>query len=193
MFDAIIQKDQELLIFLNNLGSEQWDPFWLAITKQFNWAPLFLFIIILIFKSFGWKRGGFVLLSLIILVTFSDQFVNLIKNSVERLRPNNNPEVNHLIRTFSYSPGGFSFVSGHATTSTFFSVFVILLFKEKFKYIYFILVFPLFFAYSRMYLGVHFPIDITMGAAIGFTLANVYFLLFTKLDQKLFSKPILQK
>ncbi|APZ46982.1 phosphatase PAP2 family protein [Polaribacter reichenbachii] len=193
MFDFIIQKDQELLIFFNSLGSEQWDPFWLAITKQFNWAPLFLFVIILIFKFFGWKRGSFVILSLIILVAFSDQFVNLIKNTIERLRPNNNPEINHIIRTFSYSPKGFSFVSGHATTSTFFSVFVILLLRDKFKYIYFILIFPLLFSFSRMYLGVHFPLDVTMGALIGFILANLYYLLFNKVDQKLFANQIAQE
>lgn len=188
MFESIIQKDKELLIFLNNLGSEQWDAFWLFITNQLNWIPLFLFIIFLVFKTFGWKRGGVVILTLIILVAFSDQFVNLIKNTTERLRPNNNPEINHLLRSFTYSPGGYSFISGHATTSTFFSVFVILLFKKTYRYIYFILIFPLVFAYSRVYLGVHFPIDITLGALTGFTLANLYFLLYKKVDQKLFHK-----
>lgn len=188
MFESIIQKDKELLIFLNNLGGEQWDPFWLFITNQLNWIPLFLFVIFLVIKTFGWKRGGFVILALILLVAFSDQFVNLIKNTTERLRPNNNPEINHLIRHFEYSPRGYSFISGHATTSTFFSVFVILLFRKKYKYIYLMLIFPLLFAYSRIYLGVHFPIDITLGALTGFTLANLYFLFFNKLDNKLFSK-----
>ena len=51
MFEKLIQLDKELLIYLNSLGSEQWDPFWLFITNQFNWAPLFAFIIFLIFKD----------------------------------------------------------------------------------------------------------------------------------------------
>ena len=54
LFDSIIQKDKELLVFLNNLGSEQWDSFWLLITNQFNWTPLFLLIFYLVIKSFGW-------------------------------------------------------------------------------------------------------------------------------------------
>jgi undecaprenyl-diphosphatase len=70
----IIQLDKELLIFLNNLGSEPWDALWLAITNQLNWAALFVLIIYLTIKSFGWKRGGFMVLSMIILVAFSDQF-----------------------------------------------------------------------------------------------------------------------
>ena len=130
MFETIIQKDKELLIFLNNLGSEQWDTIWLIITNQFYWAPLFLFVFYLIIKSFGWKRGGIMILAMILLVTFSDQFVNLIKNTTARLRPNNDPEIQDTLRTL-INPQSFSFISGHATTSTFFSVFVILLLKKK--------------------------------------------------------------
>ena len=185
LFDSIIQKDKEFLIFLNTLGSEQWDSFWLLITNQFNWTPLFLFVIFLVIRSFGWKKGGFVILALIVLVTFSDQFVNLIKNSTARLRPNNDPEILHLLRTLK-SPQSFSFISGHATTSTFFSVFVIFLLREKYKYIYFILLFPLIFAYSRLYLGVHFPIDIFLGILTGILLANLYYFLFKKVNKKLF-------
>jgi undecaprenyl-diphosphatase len=184
LFDYIIQKDKELLIFLNNLGSEQWDSFWLIITNQFNWTPFFLLIIYLIFKSFGWKKGGFIIVSLIILVAFSDQFVNLIKDSIARLRPNNDPEIQHLLRHLK-NPQSFSFISGHATTSTFFSVFIIFLLREKYKYIYLILFFPLLFAYSRLYLGVHFPLDISLGILTGILLANGYYFLFKKVLKKL--------
>ena len=54
--DSIISKDAELLIFLNNLGNEKWDSFWLTITNQFNWVPLFVIILLLIFWRFGLKR-----------------------------------------------------------------------------------------------------------------------------------------
>lgn len=184
MLDTLINLDKQLLIFLNNLGSEQWDPFWLAITNQFYWSPLFLLVFYLVFKSFGWKKGGFIILSLILLVAFSDQFVNLIKDSVARLRPNNDPEIQHLLRHLK-NPQSFSFLSGHATTSTFFSVFVILLLKEKYKYIYFILIFPMVFAYSRLYLGVHFPLDISLGILTGILLAKGYYFLFKKVEKKL--------
>lgn len=186
MLEDIIQIDKKIVVFLNNLGNEQWDSFWLEITSQFNWIPLFLFICYLIIKSFGWKRGGVVILSIIVLVAFSDQFTNFIKNSVKRLRPNNDLEIRHLLRILT-SPQSYSFMSGHATTATFFSVFVILLLKDKYKYIYFILFFPLIFAYSRLYLGVHFPIDISVGIIIGITFANSYYFFFKKLDKKLFT------
>ncbi|WP_375240376.1 phosphatase PAP2 family protein [Polaribacter sp.] len=182
----IIQKDKELLIFLNNLGNEYWDPFWLTVTDQRNWIPLFLLIMFLVIKKFGWKKGGFVLLAMIILVAFSDQFTNLIKNSVQRIRPNNDITIKYQLRTL-ISPQSFSFMSGHATTSTFFTVFVILLLKDAYKHVYFLLLFPMIFAYSRLYLGIHYPIDILVGILIGITFAKIYFYLFNKLDKKIFS------
>ena len=186
MLDSIIQKDKQLLIYLNNLGNEQWDSIWLVITNQFYWAPLFVFVFYLIVKSFGWKRGGFMIFSMILLVAFSDQFTNLIKDTTARLRPNNDPEIKHLLRHL-INPQSNSFISGHATTSTFFSVFVILLLRNKYKKIYLILIFPLLFAYSRLYLGVHFPIDIFVGIITGVIFGNLYYFLFKKIDLKLFS------
>ena len=126
------------------------------------------------------------ILSLIVLVALSDQFTVFVKNSTHRLRPNNDPEIMHLLRIL-IKPQSFSFMSGHATTSTFFSVFVILLLRNKYKRIYLILLFPLFFAYSRLYLGVHFPIDVSVGIITGIILANIYYFFYSKLDKKLFS------
>ena len=185
MLQDIIQIDQNLLIYLNNLGSTKWDSLWLFITNQFFWSPLFILIFYLTIKSYGWKTGGVLILSMIVLVAFSDQFTNFIKNTVQRSRPNNNEEIKHLLRVL-INPQSYSFMSGHATTSTFFSVYVLLLLKDNYKYIYLILFFPLVFSYSRLYLGVHFPIDIFVGILIGVTFANLYFILSKKIIKKFF-------
>lgn len=181
MFDRITQIDKELLIFLNNLGSEQWDSFWLAITNQFNWSPLFALLLFLIFKKFGWKNGGLLLLFLILLITFSDQFTNFIKNTFERLRPCNTSEVIQYIRQFDYKPGGYSFYSGHAASSMTFTFFIILLLKRHVKYISFLILFPLLFGYSRIYLGVHYPLDIFAGYIAGLFFGYLFYLIQKKL------------
>ena len=186
MFEALIEKDKQLLIYLNNLGSEQWDPFWLFITNQFNWAPVFLLVIFLIFKNLGWKRGGFLFLFMIAMVAFSDQFTNLIRVTFERLRPNNDININHLLRTL-ITPQSYSFTSGHATTSMVFSVFVVLLFRKKYKYIKLLFIFPIVFAYSRLYLGVHFPVDILTGASVGTIIGITFFKCYSWIDKKLFA------
>ena len=111
MLQDIIQIDQNLLIYLNNLGSTKWDSLWLFITNQFSWTPLFILIFYLTIKSYGWKTGGVLILSMIVLVAFSDQFTNFIKNTVQRSRPNNNEEIKHLLRVL-INPQSYSFMSG---------------------------------------------------------------------------------
>ncbi|CAL2077624.1 phosphatase PAP2 family protein [Tenacibaculum dicentrarchi] len=186
--EDIIQKDQALLIYLNNLGSEQWDWLWLGITNQFNWIPLFAYLIFLIFKHLGWKKTLFTLVFIAILITFSDQLTNAIRLVFERLRPNRNPLIQNSLRRL-INPGNFSFVSGHATTSTVVTVFLIILLKKHVPSIKYLVFFPLVFAYSRLYLGVHFPIDIFCGfingLIIGFLSAKLHQFLSAKIFREL--------
>ncbi|MBE7652667.1 phosphatase PAP2 family protein [Tenacibaculum finnmarkense genomovar finnmarkense] len=186
--EDIIQKDQAFLIYLNNLGSEQWDWLWLAITNQFNWIPLFAFLIFLIFKHLGWKKAAFTLVFIAVLITFSDQFTNLIRRTFERLRPNNDPAIQDSLRRL-INPQSYSFTSGHATTSTVVTVFLIMLLRKYVPAIKYLAVFPLIFAYSRLYLGVHFPIDILCGfingMIIGFVSAKLYQFLSNKIFKEL--------
>ncbi len=184
MIEDIIQRDQELLIFLNNLGSEQWDGFWLLVTNKFAWTPLFLFLLFLIFKQFGWKKGLFTLLFIAVIVAFSDQFTNLIKNTVDRLRPCNQQGVKELLRGVNYRPRGYSFWSGHASLSSTITTFLILLLRKHYKFIYLLILFPLFFGYSRIYLGVHYPVDITVGYLSGILLGTVLYLAYLALEKR---------
>lgn len=162
----IIEKDRELFIYLNSLGTEQWDAFWLATTDKFTWIPLYIILLFLLFWYYGWKKALTIILITALLVTFSDQFVNLIKETTHRLRPNRDPSLQNIIRVIKNS-GGYSFVSGHAATSFAVSSFMILSLRKFFKPIYFVLIWPFLFLYSRIYLGVHFPIDVICGMLLG--------------------------
>jgi len=109
-----------------------------------------------------------------LLVTFSDQFVNLIKDYFGRLRPNNDPEINNIIRILK-TPHSFSFVSGHSTTSFAVITFMIASLKNYYKYPFFLLIWPILFAYSRIYVGVHFPIDIFAGMLLGILEGYIFY------------------
>jgi len=164
--DSIIEKDKELFVYLNSLGVESWDQFWMIVTNQFSWIPLFALLLFLVFKAYGWKKGLILMVVAALLVTFSDQFVNFIKDYFGRLRPNNDPTINEIIRILK-RPRSFSFVSGHSTTSFAVTTFMILSFKKQYKYPLLLLIWPILFAYSRIYVGVHFPIDIFIGMLLG--------------------------
>ncbi len=183
---SIISIDRELLIYLNNLGVESWDFIWLKITNQLNWIPLFIIVLILIAKKFGIKKTIFTLLFITIFVAFSDQFTNLVKGITGRIRPCNTEDLKEYLRPFSYKPHGYSFWSGHASLSTTFTIFTILLLRKTYKFIYLMLFFPLVFGYSRIYLGVHYPLDVTIGYLSGILLGVSFYKIYKFLYMKIF-------
>ncbi|MDJ0645325.1 MAG: phosphatase PAP2 family protein [Flavobacteriaceae bacterium] len=172
--ETIVAKDKELFVYLNGLGVEQWDQFWVFVTNQFNWIPLFALLLLLIFRAYGWKKALLLLFITALLVTFSDQFVNFIKDYFGRLRPNNDPAINGVIRILK-RPSSFSFVSGHATTSFAVTTFMILTLRKFYKFPHFLLIWPLLFAYSRIYVGVHFPVDIFAGMLLGIVEGLIFY------------------
>ena len=183
--EKIIQLDKQLLVFLNSLGSESFDGFWLLITKQLHWAPVFLFIFYLLQKKLGWKNFGIVILMLTFLIIFTDQVTNLVKNSVQRLRPCNDPEINSIIRIVK-SSSTYSYFSGHAANSMASTVLVFMLFKRYYKHAYLLFLFPLIFAYSRIYLGLHFPGDILSGYLFGMFSGYIFYRLYLIVLEKYF-------
>jgi undecaprenyl-diphosphatase len=181
--NEIIQFDQYALVFLNQLGSTIFDGLWLQITKQLNWTPYFILLLYLLQKKLGWKNLLWALLAIAVLITFTDQFTNLVKNHFERLRPCSEPLLMDKIRIVKAS-ATFSFFSGHASNSMATSVFVFLLLKKYYKYAFLVFLFPLIFAYSRIYLGLHYPLDILTGYVFGATFGFLFHTLFTKLYLK---------
>lgn len=181
--EQLINLDKELFLFLNGLGSEQFDSFWQIITKQIYWSPLFIGVFYLIQKKVGWKGLGIIVLFLAALITFTDQITNLFKYSFERLRPCNDLEVNQIARIVE-KRSSFSFFSGHASNSFATTTFVVLILRKYYKHTYLLFLFPLIFAFSRIYLGLHFPGDIltgyVFGAIFGFVCYKLYLFLGNK-------------
>lgn len=177
MLDKIVSLDEKLFVYLNSLGSETYDGFWLMVTKQYNWIPLFLLLLYLIYNKLGTKQTLYLLLFVAILLVLTDQTANLFKNGFQRLRPCNNLDICTKIRIVQ-SRKSFGFFSGHATSSMAVATFLYLIFKSHFKYFWLLFLWPLIFAYSRIYLGLHYPLDIISGylcgAILGFLMFKLY-------------------
>lgn len=187
MLEKILSLDTRLFIYLNSLGSETYDGFWLFITKQANWTPFFLLLLYLIYKKLGAKQTLFLLLFVAALVTITDQTTNLFKHTFQRLRPCNNPEIKSFIRIVQ-SRDSFSFFSGHAANTMAVATFLYLNLKRYFKYLGFLFLWPLIFAYSRIYLGLHYPLDIISGYICGLILGSLMFKGYQILQKKYFPK-----
>lgn len=179
MLEKIIELDKELLVCLNGLGSPTFDGLWLIITKQLNWAPIFLLVFYLLQKKLGWKNFLYYILFTALLILLCDQTANLFKTYFHRLRPCNDETVNHIIRVVKTSPT-FSFFSAHAANSMATTVFGFMILKQYYKHAYLLFLFPLIFAYSRVYLGLHFPGDILTGYAFGATVGFICYKLYQK-------------
>ena len=185
MLERLLELDRDLFIFLNSLGSESYDGFWLFITKQFNWIPIFIIVAYLLFKHLGWRHAVLILVTVAFLLTLTDQTTNVVKGFFQRLRPGNNPELAHLMRIVQ-SRNSFSFFSGHASNSMAVAMFLFIILRRYLKYMGFIFIWPFIFAYSRIYLGLHYPLDIFCGYVWGILMAILTFQLYRFTRNRLF-------
>jgi undecaprenyl-diphosphatase len=60
------------------------------------------------------------------------------------------------------------------------TVFTFMILKKYYKHVYLLFLFPLIFAYSRIYLGLHFPTDILTGYAFGATFGFICYKIYQK-------------
>lgn len=169
MLDYILELDTQLFLWLNNLGAEEWDQFWIKVTSKTFWIPFYV-LIVLAFgfvykpKSFAWS-----LLFIAITVLATDQgSVHLFKEQFMRLRPCKVQELLEQIRLVKGCGGKFGFISSHASNTFGLAMFVGLCFRRSYPWvIYVMLAWALLVTYSRIYVGVHYPLDVICGAQFG--------------------------
>ncbi|MEN1785401.1 MAG: phosphatase PAP2 family protein [Bacteroidota bacterium] len=166
MWERLLQWDRETFIYLNSQGVAAYDSFWCSVTEIYNWIPLFLFFIGLLFFKFPRREAISRLITLLVLVVFITLLTYFTKITVARPRPNNDLEINGLIRILK-TPTDYSFFSGHAASSFSITVLVCLFLFRRWKWALLFFVWPVLFSWSRIYVGVHFPLDIITGALVG--------------------------
>ena len=118
MWEVLIQKDQEWFVYLNNLGSPQWDPLWRAISDKWVALPLYALLLLLAVRELGWKRTALFLVFVALLITCTDQLANFFKYGMQRLRPCHEPSLEGIVRLAKSSCGGhFGYFSAHAANA----------------------------------------------------------------------------
>lgn len=166
MIEILKHWDRNLFVYLNSIGIEKYDSFWIFITQIENWIPLYILFGYLIFHYYKGRQGRTVAFYLLLVLTLTLTLTLTVKELVARLRPSEVKEWAELIRVLQ-TPGQYSFFSGHASTSFSITVFIVLILQNHTRWIYLSFIWPILFVLSRIYVGVHYPSDIIVGALIG--------------------------
>lgn len=133
------------------------------------WTPLYLFIIAFVFLNFG-RKGWWWLLAFLTTVAFTDLTgTYLFKETIQRIRPCNEPSLAGQVRLVIRScPGGYSFLSNHAANHFGLATFMVCSFGGIFKpWVYVFYLWAVLISFAQIYVGVHYPLDIMGGAMLG--------------------------
>lgn len=168
MIDQLLKYDTNLFLFLNNLGTESWDNLWLIITDRLTFIPLYAVLLFLLYKKFGAKSLLVFVVVVALMITFTDQITNVFKRGFERPRPCGEADLINQMRFIAVRCGKYGFFSGHSSNSMAAAVFAGLMLKPYYKNLIFVMLFwSAVVAYSRIYVGVHYPLDIVCGLTFG--------------------------
>lgn len=183
MPEQLLQLDRYLFYLINQQwGNPLFDILMPFLRNAKMWIPLYVFIVA--FSLIMYKKQGVILLLLLAITFGVADFVSasIIKKQVQRVRPCNDPELAATIISRVPCGSGLSFPSSHASNHFAIAVFLSLAFHKKWRWIWFV---SLFWAasicYAQIYVGVHYPVDVTVGAIFGSFVGLSFGLIFKRL------------
>jgi len=186
--------ERNLFFLLNGSDSVFLDNIMWVVSKSNVWILFYLFVAIFLFYKTMKKETILLLLFFGLTMVLCDQFSSgLIKPFFERLRPTHHPDFKDFVDiVYGHRGGGFSFISGHATNSFGFAVFLSLVFKNRWVTLV-SLVWAVLISYSRIYLGMHFFSDVVGGMLAGTLIALVLYAVFVSIRKKIFPSVSLEQ
>jgi len=178
----IVELDQSLFQLLN----AEWTnglfdallPIW---RNKYFWIPVYMFIILFVMYNFGRKKAHWFLLCLFVTVGTADfTSSHLVKKTVQRVRPCNEPNLPQ-VRELTRCGSGYSFTSSHATNHFAISIFLLSTIGLGYRRIRWLLIFwAVSVAYAQVYVGVHYPLDVISGAILGSLIAKLFVWVYKK-------------
>lgn len=164
--------DQQLTLAINSWDSAITDPIWQFFSDKFVWAPMYAAIIAFAIWRLGWKKGLLVVAAALLTFGFCDQFSNLIKAAVGRIRPLHDEfMLSHGLHVLE-TGGGYSFFSAHAanafglacSTYTGLRADVRLKYRGYAGWMFF---WASMVSISRIFVGKHYLGDVLVGMMVG--------------------------
>ena len=179
--------DKELLLRWNGSDSLFWDGFMWVATSTWIWIPIGAVLLYVLFKNNKIQEFLLTLVALALVITVADQIASgICKPYFERFRPTQDPEIMYLVDTVNgYRGGRYGFISSHAANTFAVAIFVSLLIKSK-RLAVMLFAWAALNAYSRIYLGVHYPGDILFGTLEGLLTGSLIYLLYCWIRKRFF-------
>lgn len=184
--ETLMSIDVSVLTFFNGSSSLFLDSLVSLLTMGVTWIPLYVALLYLVVKNnetmpqIGLVVGCVVLC--VLLCGGVDDAV--IKPAVGRLRPCNDPLVKGALQLIGSGPLDCSFFSAHAANTMSIAVFFIMLVRNRLLS-WVLLIWSLLNAWTRLYLGYHYPSDVLVGLLYGAAAGGIVYLLFRKLYFKI--------
>tara|TARA_Y100001963_G_C6646782_1_gene383704 strand:- start:86 stop:658 length:573 start_codon:yes stop_codon:yes gene_type:complete len=169
MLEQILELDKQVFLFLNNLGNPSWDGFWMFYTDKLHWIPFYAVLFFFMYKKRNDKSIILTAVVIALMILFTDQITNLFKYGLKRPRPCHEADLIDVMRLVkSWCGGAYGYFSGHASNSMAVAIFTGFMLKYRFKYlIFFLIIWSIAMGYSRIYIGVHYPLDVLSGMIFG--------------------------
>lgn len=167
--NRLLELDRDLFLFLNDLNTPWLDAVMPWITRTESWIPLYLVLLYFVIREYR-KNSWAVLLGVALTILIADQVTgHIMKPFFERLRPSHDPSLDGLVHVVNEYRGGlYGFASGHAANTFGVTTFLVSV-LARYRWILWLYLWAALMTYSRIYLGVHYPGDVFVGALVGMT------------------------
>ncbi len=190
MIESIKDWDEKAFLWLNSFHSDGLDPIVLQLTQTITWIPLYLLLLYLIYRKDP-KNTALVIGGVMLTILLADQVSSgLMKPYFERLRPCHDPKWEGLLHLYGRCGGLYGFVSSHAANTFGMATFLTLILRKKQKGIYWLFLYAVVVSFTRIYLGVHYPLDVFFGALIGVLSAYLSWAVVVLLKRKIIKKVL---
>ena len=171
----LIQLDRTVFDLVNqdwqNGFMDAWLPWW---REKNTWIPLYLSLAA--FVAYRYRMAALPFLAALAITAGVSDAVSshIVKPSVARVRPCNDPEVQSAARLLVGCGKAYSFPSSHAANHFSVAVFLALTLCAFSPFLRGTLYFwAASIAFGQVYVGVHYPLDVIGGAILGITIGNI--------------------